>query len=383
MVKDDITPDTFSTFHNTATKLADRALMLEGKWPSGGCDYCAKIETAGGGSDRQLHLKIPNLVPPELDTNINAVSVTPRIVEVYFDNTCNLKCVYCRPTLSSKIQQENQRYGKFDQNSVVIEAAPGRVSNHSDLVQSFWSWLGTNYNSIRRLHILGGEPFYQQEFDQCLEFLSTNRNRQLEFNVISNLMISPDRFRQQIERIHKIVQDRLIGRFELTASIDCWGPEQEYIRTGLDLDIWRQNFEYLVTQKWITLNINQVISVLSVPSMLPLIEYINQHRLNREIGHFFIKNTDPTYLDPDIIGEGYFDKHFADVINCMSGSSWQQQQACDYMHGIWQQIKQAKTNVAELSKMKTYLDEIDRRRSSNWTQVFPWLSKILETHNVV
>jgi MoaA/NifB/PqqE/SkfB family radical SAM enzyme len=29
------------------------------------------------------------------------VHVTPRILEVYFDNTCNLKCLYCGPHFSS------------------------------------------------------------------------------------------------------------------------------------------------------------------------------------------------------------------------------------------------------------------------------------------
>ena len=92
---DQLTVETFDTFHNTPKKLADRRLMLDNKWPKGGCEYCKQIENVGGSSDRLFHLAIPNMSPPELDNNPTATSVTPRIVEIYFDNVCNMSCLYC------------------------------------------------------------------------------------------------------------------------------------------------------------------------------------------------------------------------------------------------------------------------------------------------
>jgi hypothetical protein len=53
---------------------------------------------------------------------------------------------------------------------------------------------------VRRLHILGGEPFYQKQFDVCLDFLSAHKNIDLEFNIISNLMVEPEKFKQYIEQ---------------------------------------------------------------------------------------------------------------------------------------------------------------------------------------
>jgi hypothetical protein len=46
--QDTLTPENFLNFHNTPKKLNDRQLMLEGKRPAGGCEYCYKIEDAGG-----------------------------------------------------------------------------------------------------------------------------------------------------------------------------------------------------------------------------------------------------------------------------------------------------------------------------------------------
>jgi organic radical activating enzyme len=378
VTKTPLTLETFADFHNTPKKLADRQLMLEGTWPTGGCDYCEKIELAGGSSDRMLHLAIPDLVPPELEHNPTAVSVTPRIVEVYFDNTCNLSCVYCHDGFSSRIQQENVRYGRFEKNGLVIENTHQRHSNFDQITQQFWSWLDANYATIRRFHVLGGEPFYQQQFDTCLDFLYNHTNKDLEFNVISNLMIDPQRLQQQVERIKQLVAERKIKRFEITASMDCWGEQQEYVRWGLDLKKWKQNFEYLVSQQWITLNINQVVSVLTIPTMAELIAYINTQRTNREIGHHLISANEPTYMNPDILDASFFEPYFARVLEVMPADTWQQQEARKYMQGVRQQIASAKKNPTEINKLRTYLDELDRRRNTNWRQTFPWLTGVLD-----
>jgi hypothetical protein len=144
--------------------------MLQGKWPQGGCEYCQQIEQAGGASDRQLHLQIPNLVPVELEEDSTAVKVSPKILEIYFNNTCNLACVYCWDGFSSKIEQENRKFGDFVQSGVVIKNTSSRA-DLKGLTAAFWSWFGDNCQSLGRLHVLGGEPFYQDDFYKCLSCL--------------------------------------------------------------------------------------------------------------------------------------------------------------------------------------------------------------------
>ena len=373
-----LTPDTFKNFHNTPKKIADRELMLDGQWPQGGCEYCKKIEDAGGSSDRLLHLNIPNLTPPELDIDASATSVTPRIVEVYLDNVCNMSCVYCEDKYSSKIQQENNRFGRFEKNGLVIDNFSSRDPNQTQLTDEFWIWMDKHYSDIRRLHILGGEPFYQKQFDICMNFLYTHKNKELEFNIVSNLMIAPDKFKNYIMRIKQLVIDRKIKRFDLTASIDCWGDEQEYVRHGLKLDQWKENFEFLVNEKWITLNINQVITSLTIPSVPDLITYINQCRIVRDIGHYLISVTRPTHLNPDIFGPDCFDKHFTRILEIMPEDTWQQTEVKTYMKGIQMQIASSQKNPAELIKLRTYLDELDLRRNQNWRTTFPWLVEELD-----
>lgn len=377
----DINLDKFDQFHNTEKKLADRKLMLDGQWPSGGCEYCRDIEQSGGQSDRQFQLQIPDLSPPELDIDVTATSVTPRIVEVYLDNICNMSCIYCHDVFSSRIQKENERFGSFSQGGVEIKNTMPQVSNFDQLTEKFWGWMETNYHHLRRFHVLGGEPFFQKSFERCLQFLETHSNPELEFNIVSNLKVNKSKLEDYINRIKKLLVDRRIKRFDLTCSIDCWDQEQEYIRYGIDLTEWQENFDYVAKQKWIYLNINQTITGLGIKSMPGLINFINSYKTQRPVGHYFMSCVNRPHLYPGIFGQGFFDDDMKNVLSLMQENTWQEKNAKQLMQGLLMEWNTHQRDDIKIKDLVTFLNEIDRRRGLSWQQTFPWLAK--EIDNVV
>lgn len=379
---DEITVENFDTFHNTPKKLSDRNLMLQGLWPQGGCEYCKDIEDAGGSSDRMFHLKIPDMTPLELDSDPSATVVSPKIVEVYMDNVCNMACLYCWDGFSSRIQQENVRFGRFENQGVIIDNQAKLTDNRTQLNQKFWEWMISHGSTINRLHILGGEPFFQSQFENCLSFLENNACPNLEFNVISNLKIETTKLQKIIERIKNILDCGHIKRFDLTASIDCFGPEQEYVRYGLDLDQWRQNFQMLIDHPWILLNVNQTLSALTIKTVPDFLIWFNNLRRNREIGHYFSTVVmTHEFLHPGIFGSKFYSQDFESILAEMPSDTWQQKQARLYMQGIQLQIGTCQRDPVKIKQLAIFLDEIDRRRSLDWKRVFPWLKK--EVDNVV
>jgi len=378
---DILTVDTFDQFHNTPKKIADRKLMLNSMWPDG-CEYCKNIEDSGGYSDRMLHLTIPNQSPPELEHDLTATVVTPRIVEIYFDNMCNMSCIYCSDGFSSKIQQENIHYGRFEKQGIVIDNRAIKVRDADAISDKFWQWMTRNVQEIRCLHILGGEPFLQEQFEICLEFFESTPCPQLELTVVSNLMIQDEKFQSLIKRLRYLVQRRHLGRFDLTASIDCFGAEQEYVRYGLDLEQWKRNFEYVCGQKWIKVKINQTLSALTTKTVPDLLKYVNNLRADRKIGHYF-STTSFTYdcLHPKIFGTGFFDNDFENILQSMPSELEEQITARKYMQGIQKEINLHARDQEKINQLGIFLDEIDRRRNLDWKQTFPWLVK--ELTNVV
>ncbi len=371
----EINVDNFDQFHNTEKKLQERLDMLDGKWPDGSCGYCRHIEESGGFSDRNLHARIPNLYPTELDIDPTLTKVNPTILEVFFDNVCNLSCVYCLPTLSSKLNQEYKTFGPFNTGSIRLNAVESNST--SSLIGKFWNWLDSNSLQLKRLNVLGGEPFYQTEFYQLLDFFDRTAHPNLELCIISNLVIPTNKLQTIVNRFEKLLASKKLKRIDITCSIDCWGPEQEYVRYGLDLDLWQKNFEFLLSKKWIKLNINQTISVLTIKTMPDLLSRLEGWRKIRSIGHFFsVVTPQPPYLDPSILGKGIFKSDFDKIIASMPIESAEHNTAVEYMQSIATSIENAEVNLEELKNLKVFLDEKDRRRGTNWKITFPWLVQI-------
>ena len=375
--KEPISADTFEQFHNGDKKLQHRKLMLQGTWPDDECDSCRLPEQQGEFSNRLIHLDIPNQIPVELEQNSEAVTVTPTTLEVYFNNTCNLSCLYCTPTLSSKINQEYQKYGDFIKDGISLKATT-ITTEYDRMVEKFWAWLEQNSIKLRRLNILGGEPLYQNDFYKTLDWFESKCHPELELTIITNLMVPADRHKKVVDRFQQLLAKKKLKRIDITCSIDCWGAEQEYVRHGLDLDHWIKNFEYLLSKKWLTLHINQAINVLGIKTMPVLIEKLSQWRQQRPVGHYFSSVVAPTYLSPFILGNSIFDADFKKIINSMSKETLEQQNAKSYMNSIYKQLQNSQPNLTEMQKLKIYLDENDRRKNTNWAETFPWLVKELQ-----
>lgn len=371
-----LTPENFFEFHNTDIKIQDREVMLRGQWPEKNCTYCKDIELNGGISDRIRMSLIPNLSPIELETNLSATHINPTLLEVYFNNTCNLGCLYCHESLSSSIEAENKKFGIFNQGGVRLDSTIGPWQ-FKNLLPEFWKWFETGFSKLKRFHCAGGEPFYQKEFFKLLDFIELHPNPDCEFNIITNLMVSPELLHLTIARFKKLLATRKLKRVDITCSIDCWGPESEYVRYGLKLDQWEQNFQYLLKQKWLTLNINQTIIPLTIKTMPDLINKLKDWREERPVGHYFSgANPIADYLKLDVLGEEVFAPDITNILKCMPQDSEQDIQAYNYMSGILNQIKGTDLDIRRTRDMITYLDEKDRRRGTNWHNIFPWLSEI-------
>lgn len=370
----EITAENFNEFHNTPIKLADRTSMLDGNWPESSCRYCKDIEDAGGVSDRIRQLGKPIEIAPELNENHQAIHVTPVTVEVFFSNSCNLSCLYCGPQASSSIEGENNKFGDFKQNGVIL--INDIEKQYKDLLPSFWKWFPVGFPKIKRFHFLGGEPFYQKELDKLLEMIEKYPNPHCELNLVTNLMVPKEKLENFLIKTKKLIIGKKLKRLDLTCSIDCWGPEQEYVRWGINLKHWEENFNLLLEHKWVYLNINQTVSVLTIKTMPELLLKLIEWRKHRHVGHWFSGITpNPSYLKVKIFDTGEFKEDTDKILSLMPIDTEENKSAYEYMKGILNQNKNQSSDLDEIKNLIIFLDEKDRRRNTNWRDVFPWLIK--------
>jgi organic radical activating enzyme len=376
-------------FHNLPAKLEARRKMLRGEWPGRGCEHCKHIEEAGGTSDRQIHLNLEGTTaPPELDTDLTAVDVTPRQLEVYWGNTCNQKCLYCGPHFSSQIQQEQQKFGEFRQEGVLIRSSWKKHADIEKNTEMLFKWFDSHLHKLHKIFIMGGEPFLQKETYRFIEYLEKANYPDLTLVIFSNHNIENERFVNWINRIDRLQKSGRLDKVQIFFSCDAFGEEGEYVRTNLDLSLALKNFKHILYNTNIEQSINSALTVMAVPGMPEMVRHIN--KWSNEIKPIYWSmmkanqyEGDPMpYLYPGIFGK---------KIN-----SWGLQEAVDlfdvntngypdsvkinyktYMNGIITEFDKREPMPERQKQLKIYLSELDRRRGTNFRKIYPQISKAL------
>lgn len=310
-----------SALHNTQQKISERKQMLEGQRPDG-CSYCWKIEDAKCSdntenlSDRHYRSSEWWSEPTfdEVVSNPFDYDVTPRYVEVNFNQACNFKCMYCSPHLSTTWEEEVEQYGGYiltgsiHNDITALEQKglmPLKVANKDNpYVEAFWKWWPTIYRKLRVFRMTGGEPLMDKNTFKILDYVNTNPHGQLELSITSN-MCPPDQklfdmFVTKVQDIEKIrtyedkenfnehignhwYVDKGFKHFWLYVSLDSVGRQAEYIRTGLDYDrLLTNTHTFLGETRHTTVSFINTFNILSIPKLKDFLKLILE--LRKEFG---------------------------------------------------------------------------------------------------
>ena len=370
--------DDFENFHNTDKKIQARQLMLDGKWPGDGCESCENIENAGGYSDRQFQNQIPDIYPPELDQDPTLTTVTPVIVEVFFSNTCNLKCIYCNARYSSSIQTEDKKF-----NGAIIDANNFEYDDnrYRELTPKFWKWFQQHSLSLLRFQILGGEPFIQSDLTRLIDHIDKIPHPKLEFNIVTNLNLPYKTIHPHLLRLSDSMLRGNLKRVDVQASVDCWGPEQEYIRHGFDCKTFEHNIIEMINFNQFRIGLLSTITSLSIPSMNSLVSKFKEWNQLQTIFwymHLVLPNNDSIF-SPTIFNFEVFESHLNQVVESLPNTTWDDKTTRDIFLGVVGKLeKTCRNDLDKQSQLLAYLNENDRRRGTNWKTTFPWLQKELK-----
>ena len=375
-------------FHNLPAKLEARRKMLRGEWPGRGCQHCKHIEEAGGTSDRMIHLNLEGTTaPPELDHDLEAVDVTPRQLEVYWGNTCQQSCIYCAAHYSSTIQQEEKRFGEFEQDGVRIKDWWKKNPNIEQHTELLFKWFEKNLHSLHKIFVMGGEPFLQKETFRFIEFLEKGDYPDLTLVFFSNHNIEHGRFKHWINRLEKLQRSGRLDKIQIFFSCDALGPEGEYVRTGLDLEVAIPNFEHILYNTQIEQAINSALTVTAVPGMPDMVRYINKCNEVKPIYWSMMKANQyemgKAYLYPGIFGKKINEWGLREAIEMFDTKSFGYQDSVKVSHkkfmiGNMKEFDKREPSLLRQKQFKIYLNELDRRRGTNWKKIYPQIWNLVK-----
>lgn len=247
-----------TALHNTNHKKAARAQMLAGERPSE-CGYCWNIEDLPGNhtSDRTYKSTDTNWSYPFVDRVIEAGAqgdITPTYLEVAFESTCNFKCAYCSPDVSSKWMEEIQQFGQYPTTwgsgnlDWINETGRTPIPNreHNPYIDAFWDWWPELYGDLETFRVTGGEPLLSKNLWKLLDFIKENPRKDFTLAINTNMQVPDhliDRFITAYNEIRPLIKD-----FHVYTSCEAKGPQADYIRFGMDYPKFMSNVEKFLDQ---------------------------------------------------------------------------------------------------------------------------------------
>ncbi len=267
-----------AALHNTSYKKKQRKQMLEGVRPAE-CEYCWKVEDSHEDaiSDRvwkshdvwaQPHMHEVAALPWDAD-------VSPSYLEVSFSSVCNFKCSYCTPQVSSAWMDEIKQFGSYPThdkfNDITWYESAGQMpiphNQHNPYVDAFWEWWPSIYKELKHFRVTGGEPLLSKDTFRVLDYIIENPNPDLDLSINSNMCVPEALLNKFIEKIKIICNEKKVRRFKIFTSADAHGAAAEYIRNGLDYELWKSNIQQVLDQvPECTFTIMSTYNLLSVAS---------------------------------------------------------------------------------------------------------------------
>ena len=387
--------DNPTAIHNTKHKKLMRKYMQEGKRPAE-CEYCWKVEDMGKDhvSDRIFKTEIFK------DEDIEASAKMPwdenvllRTLEISFDRACNLKCSYCNPAFSTAWVKDINKYGAYqniqsDGRGHFIDTAEWAkpIADKEDdnpYINAFWQWWESELaDNLEEIRITGGEPIMHTSTWKLFDWFGENpeRGRTMRFAINSNLCPEKPKVLDRLIR-----SSWWVPNLEIYTSCEAIGAQAEYIRDGLNYDLWKSNIHRVLKESSIKkLHMMMTINSLCLDSitefmdeMLDLREEYGRRAPTMSLNILrFPSFQSAAILPPEI--KTHYKKKLEDWFNSerpqamlTEGENASVQRLIDYLDIV----KTPHKNTADQDKLyndfKAFFAQYDIRREKNFVDTFP------------
>ena len=244
-----------------------RKTLLAGGRPKE-CGRCWTMEKAGQQSFR-------NFANGEYVTTFNRLlsgdtSVSLEYLNFDLGNKCNIACRMCHPYSSSLLAKE-MAHGKGELSNDEVASANGALRDAEALAwfekPEFWEMIKPRLKEVRRVYLIGGEPFLIPEHLKLLDLLiEYGLPKEITLSYNSNLSVFPERIFDRWRKFKTV---------KVQASIDGINKVYEYIRWPMKFDRIAANLNLLREERLenVLLSIHATIQNLNVSYLTELLDF--------------------------------------------------------------------------------------------------------------
>jgi len=265
-----------------STRMREKRLIKLGDTIDPMCRMCQMKDAAGYTSARQKENLKSVIFHKKFDRSFeqsphkqyfdhsrdNHGETVTRIASLHLNigTTCNFSCKFCPPEASSRVAQDQRKMGWIS-NDYRLEP----WTQDALAWQRFVDWFNNNYQSVRVVHIIGGEPDLIERFRDLLRMFADKKMSWLNLSFTTNGSIDYSKYREQLE---------IFRRVEIGVSIETADLANDYLRQGANIVQILHNVDHMRAAmpgvQWTFRTVPTALSVLRYHTLL-------QHALDRRI----------------------------------------------------------------------------------------------------
>lgn len=184
-------------------------VLEKGPLPKGKCAICISEQAMHSTSQR---------------TKLNELTNDGQkfFLKIDFSNKCNLKCTMCSSKRSTGWIKDEQKMNKALEGDRRLELP---IAGHETLGSEWFKQIPIEwFKNLGAVEISGGEPLYQEDALEFLEFLSIEVP-DIQMRIITNTTLVDDKILTMLGRF---------SRLRVLCSIDAWENDcYQYVRGGV------------------------------------------------------------------------------------------------------------------------------------------------------
>jgi organic radical activating enzyme len=293
-------------------------------------------------------------------------------LDLRFGNNCNLKCIMCHPSSSSKwysdyVKLFNTKHFYDTGDKVPLKEIDGKWHlQQQDYFkwyenEQFWQTLKENIKNTKQIYLVGGEPLLIQEHFNFLKYC-------VEENIATNITLEYD-------TNLTILNNEIISlwshfkKVKARVSIESTKEQNDYIRypskwcdieANIDqLNNHNKNIELDLSITWQIYNLFSITQIFDKYPELGSIRTLSQ----------------PSYLDIKILPRKYKEKAIEHLTPYLNSCDKVRKQVHSMLEYLNKHINYCSDE--QLARFKKYTSDCDKLRNTNFKSIFPELADLI------
>jgi len=264
-----------------------------------------------------------------------------------------------------------------------------RFGETNPYVVAFFKWWESDlHQTLQELRITGGEPLMSGDTWKLIEWFKKNKGRsQTRLAINSNLGMDRLKLFEFIEKVKDI------PHLEIYTSMESVDQQAEYIRDGLDYNLWMHNVQELLEHDHIkavhcmcTINalcLEQLPNLLY--QLLKLKQVYGRERVNFTLNILRFPSFQSPLILPDKLRTQYKTK-LQDFLDCNRNNIYMHEHELNHLQRLIDYLDVVQTPHSDAFDMpklhndfKQFFSQYDQRREKNFAETFPNLKDWYES----